>query len=383
MNVDIAERLAKRRREAGLSQENLAEKLGVSRQAVSKWERSESSPDTDNLIALAQLYGVSLDDLLYVDESFKEDVEFEAADRAESRKTVEDSFREMSDYFKDINDGIDDISDAIGGKKKESSDDASSAQEKKKKVKVGPAGVHALDGDDYVHVSWKDGVHVKDSKDGDEVHVGWGGVHVKEGKNKKKCGDWVGMQDDEGNTVSWDNAGVIINGEKYDSWWDAHEKFGPGRWEYVVNGEIFKSVDDARAKYGSGVGEEIPVERRYKSRTWMKFPFPLLAIIVYILIGVFAGAWGMGLFVFFTIPLYYMIGDTLASKRIAPFLEGFYPLACIAWFLYMAFVLNQPHPAWIIFLTIPLVEWFIHSLSRWWRHRKKEPTIIDVEGEVN
>ena len=39
--------------------------LGVSRQAVSKWERSESSPDTDNLIALAALYGVSLDELLY------------------------------------------------------------------------------------------------------------------------------------------------------------------------------------------------------------------------------------------------------------------------------------------------------------------------------
>jgi HTH-type transcriptional regulator/antitoxin HipB len=41
MNVDIAERLARRRREAGLSQEALADKLGVTRQAVSKWERSD------------------------------------------------------------------------------------------------------------------------------------------------------------------------------------------------------------------------------------------------------------------------------------------------------------------------------------------------------
>ena len=39
MNVEIAERLAARRKLAGLSQEALAEKLGVSRQAVSKWER--------------------------------------------------------------------------------------------------------------------------------------------------------------------------------------------------------------------------------------------------------------------------------------------------------------------------------------------------------
>ena len=42
----------------------LAEKLGVSRQSISKWERAEASPDTDNLIALAQVYGLSLDELL-------------------------------------------------------------------------------------------------------------------------------------------------------------------------------------------------------------------------------------------------------------------------------------------------------------------------------
>ncbi|WP_146040678.1 helix-turn-helix transcriptional regulator, partial [Raoultibacter timonensis] len=88
MNVEIAERLAARRKEAGLSQEGLAEKLGVSRQAVSKWERSESSPDTDNLIALAKLYGVSLDDLLYVDGSIEDDVEFEMSDRAAQRASV-------------------------------------------------------------------------------------------------------------------------------------------------------------------------------------------------------------------------------------------------------------------------------------------------------
>ncbi len=64
MTIENASRLAEMRRAHGLSQEELAEKLNVSRQAVSKWERAESSPDTDNLIALAQLYGVSLDVLL-------------------------------------------------------------------------------------------------------------------------------------------------------------------------------------------------------------------------------------------------------------------------------------------------------------------------------
>lgn len=64
MNIETANRLVELRRQRGLSQEELSDQLGVSRQAVSKWERAESSPDTDNLIALARLYGISLDELL-------------------------------------------------------------------------------------------------------------------------------------------------------------------------------------------------------------------------------------------------------------------------------------------------------------------------------
>ena len=69
MTIEIADRLIKLRKKYGYSQEELADKLGLSRQAVSKWERAEASPDTDNLICLAKLYGVSLDELLSTDES--------------------------------------------------------------------------------------------------------------------------------------------------------------------------------------------------------------------------------------------------------------------------------------------------------------------------
>jgi len=72
MNIEIANRLQKLRKENGYSQEELADKLGISRQAVSKWERAESSPDTDNLIVLARLYNMSLDDLLYDNETSEE-----------------------------------------------------------------------------------------------------------------------------------------------------------------------------------------------------------------------------------------------------------------------------------------------------------------------
>lgn len=64
MNVETANRLQNLRKKNGYSQEELAEKIGISRQAVSKWERAEASPDTDNLILLAKLYGVTLDELL-------------------------------------------------------------------------------------------------------------------------------------------------------------------------------------------------------------------------------------------------------------------------------------------------------------------------------
>lgn len=64
MNIETANRLYELRKEKGYSQEELAEKLNISRQAVSKWERAEASPDTDNLINLARLYGITLDELL-------------------------------------------------------------------------------------------------------------------------------------------------------------------------------------------------------------------------------------------------------------------------------------------------------------------------------
>lgn len=64
MNIKLANRLVELRKEHKLSQEALAERLGLSRQSISKWERAEASPDTDNLIALAEVYGITLDRLL-------------------------------------------------------------------------------------------------------------------------------------------------------------------------------------------------------------------------------------------------------------------------------------------------------------------------------
>ena len=64
MNIEFSNRLVLLRKQNGYSQDSLASALNISRQAISKWERGEASPDTDNLIALAMLYKVSLDVLV-------------------------------------------------------------------------------------------------------------------------------------------------------------------------------------------------------------------------------------------------------------------------------------------------------------------------------
>ena len=85
MTIEVANKLVKLRKENGLSQEELASKLGISRQAVSKWERAEASPDTDNLICLAKLYNVSLDDLLKTDDTI-EDIKEDQLLKSESNE---------------------------------------------------------------------------------------------------------------------------------------------------------------------------------------------------------------------------------------------------------------------------------------------------------
>ena len=62
--MNFAEKILNLRTEYGYSQETLAEKLNVSRQAVSKWESGATLPETDKVIALSNFFGVSTDYLL-------------------------------------------------------------------------------------------------------------------------------------------------------------------------------------------------------------------------------------------------------------------------------------------------------------------------------
>lgn len=64
MSIKQGDYLKELRTKKGLSQEKLAEQLGVSRQSVSKWEQGYAVPSSDNVLELSKLYGISADDIL-------------------------------------------------------------------------------------------------------------------------------------------------------------------------------------------------------------------------------------------------------------------------------------------------------------------------------
>ena len=305
MDLAMAQRLVNRRKAAGLSQEALAAQLGVSRQAVSKWERSESSPDTDNLIALAALYGVSLDELLY-------------------EEAVDDT-----DCSEDGDAGAEAPNE--GEETEGSADDDSHGD--KPLVDISLAhGIHVIDPDkgEEVHVGWN-GIHVTNDRKGEEVHVGPGGVHVD-------------TLEDNGHSVHTNADGTVtIDGETFSSWKEAHDK-----------------LDHHGKHFHTKLG-----------RAWNKFPFPALVALAYLALGIVYGTWDMGLFLVFLIPIYYAIGDFIDRRRLSKLIGSVYPAAAIAWFLYMWLCLGQPHPAWVILITIPVVGALMHWCRKQWKHRKQ------------
>lgn len=290
MTIETANRLLQYRKESGLSQEELAEKIGVSRQAVSKWERSEASPDTDNLIRLAEIYGVSLDELLTGKKP--------AA--PQTKKTGDDTASENphSEQAEDSN-------------ASESEPDEQTTYYQYDKVSF-KNGIHVDSKDgDHVHISFKDGVNVYE-KHGDEVHVGWNGVNVKENGKQRVYTDENGhvMVDEELKNMHgkspahkfftrfpfwaialaaflmWGFSGVFLG-------WSLC-------WICFLSIPLYYSLIDAIFK-----------------RNPSHFAFPVLTAALYIIFGYcnICGGWSAGWIVFLTIPVYYIICSLIHKEK--------------------------------------------------------------------
>lgn len=85
--MNVEERLKFYRVRSGMSQDQVAEEINVSRQTISKWENGKSSPDVDSIVRLADLYNISLDELLRSDKE------------SETQETLEETKHDSSQLY--------------------------------------------------------------------------------------------------------------------------------------------------------------------------------------------------------------------------------------------------------------------------------------------
>lgn len=78
--MKLADQLSTLRKVHNFSQEKVAGNLGVTKQAVSKWENGRGYPDIDNLVILSELYEVTLDELIKGDKTFQKKIKIDAKD---------------------------------------------------------------------------------------------------------------------------------------------------------------------------------------------------------------------------------------------------------------------------------------------------------------
>ena len=84
--MQIGNKINQLRKLSGMTQEQLAEKLNVSRQTISKWESGSSSPDIESVVKVSEIFQVSLDDLL-------KEGEASVTNKNDERITLEDLVR--------------------------------------------------------------------------------------------------------------------------------------------------------------------------------------------------------------------------------------------------------------------------------------------------
>lgn len=308
MNLEIAKRLADLRKQNGLSQEQLAEKIGVSRQAVSKWERSEASPDTDNIILLARLYNVSLDELLRTED----DVPVNEAYEQETEDAASENVQEQPEQEQPEVSGFEGSAEEASGNAEEAAEAASAYDEDY---------YNFGDSEDKVHIGL-DGIHVS-SRNGDEVHVGWGGIHVNEHGGDKEDIDHRGIHVNEqyGDTVTVDSSGVFVNGEKKD------------------------------------IGECIKNNGRIVAAA------VFLAFISFTCLGVFCNGWAWSWLAFLLIPVVTGVINTFRKGDIRK-MEAPSVFLCVTVFLFMGLTMNCWWWCWLILLLIPIFLTFIDSVHK-------------------
>lgn len=283
----IAEKLKKLRMDNGFSQEKLAEKLMVSRQAVSKWENGEALPDMENMIALARLYGTSLDELANIavnNENIEDNVAKEDADSKVNidikrdkdnvhinlegiNIRVTDDEDEDRDFDEDdFDDDDDDVHINIGGK-----------------IKIDNGKININDGGIKID---SDGINIDDGR----VKIGSSGIIIDDSENEKS--GFVKFLYAFPYPIAAAIAFFLL-GALADAWWIA--------WILFCTIPVYYSVVTCIHK-----------------RRFNPFAYAVFATCIYLFIGMAYSLWHPGWVIFLTIPLYHSIAsciDKAIEKR--------------------------------------------------------------------
>ena len=261
------------RRRHGLSQEEFAEKLYVSRQAVSKWERGEAYPDTENLIAISDMFGVTIDDLL------------------KSENICEGE--PVSEENEDNNDNDSGFKVNVGNKVKVNLTGGITVDDDDTKVKIDFDNGDILvdDEDCKVKVGLGHGGITVDSDDGVSINLGKHGIKIHDNHDDD--------DDDEISTATGPIAilykvpypiiaalAFLCCGFFLDGWGWA--------WTFFMTIPIYYSL------LGS-----------IRKRSFSNFAYPVFVPFIYCLLGMLIHWWHPGWLIFLTIPIYDPIAEAL------------------------------------------------------------------------
>lgn len=346
MNVETANRLQNLRKKNGYSQEELAEKIGISRQAVSKWERAEASPDTDNLILLARLYGVTLDELL--------NTESIPMPNSEGISLSKDYYTSTSDDGEIYPEGHPRYSAPDHGDVKPQMN-ANTAEN------VGNSGQKATVGDVVKAVAGAVGDAIDTTA-----------ASIREGKENAP-------QDGSDNGRSYADAFE----KNFKGFGERMKTFGDdlGKSMESVGKDIEKSMDQMGRDIDEGVKKAVNdnVPNHEQKPENIKYPATLLdklypiIVTAFFLFTVFTASWTTRYtwLVFLSVPVYYILSQCTKNLKhgvydplhaLKGFLDGSLPI--IIAFIYLAFgmVFHEWVRTLFLFGLIPLYYIFVHNL---------------------
>lgn len=256
MDLQLANRLQRHRKAHGYSQEALAAALGISRQAVSKWECGEASPDTENLIRLAKLYHISLDELILSDEARSDALA--PAERSETSPNVGTPSKTEDETFH-------------GGEKKresegEASDNRNDAEDAPKELA------------EFIKKHRENGDEIETRREGDTFTVNATASRVQR--------LWAGI---DAAVFFLCLVAFLLLGFLGNFWHPA--------WLLFLLVPIVASLGEA-----------------VKKRNASAFAFPVLVTAVYLFLGCVWEFWHPAWIIFLSVPLYYTIAELFHKK---------------------------------------------------------------------